>query len=84
MEDTAFYRYYPLASLDEVGGDPMPSRPAPEQFHSASATGWPAGRIEMLATGTHDTKRGEDLRARLNVLSEMPEAWSAAIRAGNS
>jgi (1->4)-alpha-D-glucan 1-alpha-D-glucosylmutase len=79
MEDTAFYRYYPLASLDEVGGDPGQAAVLPEQFHKRireRMAHWPH---EMLATGTHDTKRGEDLRARLNVLSEIPEAWSAAV-----
>jgi (1->4)-alpha-D-glucan 1-alpha-D-glucosylmutase len=79
MEDTAFYRYYPLASLDEVGGDPAQAAVLPEQFHKRIRDRMARWPHEMLATGTHDTKRGEDLRARLNVLSEMPEAWSAAV-----
>jgi (1->4)-alpha-D-glucan 1-alpha-D-glucosylmutase len=79
MEDTAFYRYYPLASLNEVGGDPMYPIVSVERFHDNQrerVADWPH---EMSATGTHDTKRGEDLRARLNVLSEIPDAWAAAI-----
>ncbi len=81
LEDTAFYRYFPLASLNEVGSDPMLVGTSVEQFHRRTgdqAEHWPH---TMLATGTHDTKRGEDLRARLNVLSECPvEPWEAAIR----
>lgn len=80
LEDTAFYRYYPLASLNEVGGDPAVAGVSIEQFHRRlieQSSSWPH---TMLSTGTHDTKRGEDLRARLNVLSEVPDAWEAAIR----
>lgn len=79
MEDTAFYRYYPLASLDEVGGNPLQSSVTVDRFHEViqdRLANWPQ---EMSATGTHDTKRGEDLRARLNVLSEIPAAWEAAV-----
>ncbi len=77
-EDTAFYRFYPLASLNEVGGDPTIPGTSIEQFHrrlQEQQARWPH---DLLTTGTHDTKRGEDLRARLNVLSELPEAWQAA------
>jgi (1->4)-alpha-D-glucan 1-alpha-D-glucosylmutase len=80
IEDTAFYRYYPLASVNEVGGDPTIPGMTVEQFHrrmSDRAEHWPHG---MSATGTHDTKRGEDMRARLNVLSEIPDTWAAAVR----
>jgi (1->4)-alpha-D-glucan 1-alpha-D-glucosylmutase len=79
LEDTAFYRYYPLASLNEVGGDPTNPGTNVEQFHRRTAeraASWPHS---MLTTGTHDTKRGEDMRARLNVLSEIPDDWYAAI-----
>ncbi len=79
LEDTAFYRYYPLASLNEVGGDPTIPGTTTEQFHrriAERAASWPAA---LSTTGTHDTKRGEDLRARLNVLSEIPEQWVAAV-----
>lgn len=80
MEDTAFYRYYPLASLCEVGGDPASAGTSPEQFHrtvAERAIQWP---YTMSTTATHDTKRGEDTRARLNVLSEVPEPWEQAVR----
>ncbi len=80
LEDTAFYRFYPLASLNEVGGDPALGAITPDQFHrlvQERKQGWPSA---MSSTGTHDTKRGEDVRARLNVLSEIPEPWIAAIQ----
>jgi (1->4)-alpha-D-glucan 1-alpha-D-glucosylmutase len=75
IEDTAFYRYHVLVSLSEVGGDPQRFGGTVAQFHEANRrrqADWPQ---TLLATATHDTKRGEDARARLNVLSEMPEAW---------
>jgi (1->4)-alpha-D-glucan 1-alpha-D-glucosylmutase len=75
LEDTAFYRYNVLASLNEVGGDPARFGRTPAEFHAANAArrrNWP---FAMLATSTHDTKRGEDGRARLDVLSEIPEEW---------
>ncbi|MBY0527290.1 MAG: malto-oligosyltrehalose synthase [Gemmataceae bacterium] len=78
VEDTAFYRYNVLASLNEVGGDPQ--RVAlPAQFHDLNRKRrevWPSA---MLATATHDTKRGEDARARINVLSEVPVEWRKAV-----
>jgi (1->4)-alpha-D-glucan 1-alpha-D-glucosylmutase len=80
VEDTAFYRWFPLASLNEVGGDPARFGISLAEFHrrnSERARAWPH---TMLATATHDTKRGEDVRARLNVLSEMPGRWYRAIR----
>jgi (1->4)-alpha-D-glucan 1-alpha-D-glucosylmutase len=79
IEDTAFYRYHLLASLNEVGGDPRRIGRSVAAFHGANLQRrrlWPG---EMLATTTHDTKRSEDARARINVLSELPEAWSAAV-----
>jgi (1->4)-alpha-D-glucan 1-alpha-D-glucosylmutase len=75
VEDTAFYRYQPLVSLNEVGGDPGRFGSEPAEFHqamSAAAGRWPEA---MLTLSTHDTKRSGDVRARLNLLSEMPEAW---------
>lgn len=75
LEDTAFYRHNVLLSLAEVGGDPLRFGRPPEEFHSsnaARAAQWP---FEMLATATHDTKLGEDVRARINVISEMPDEW---------
>jgi (1->4)-alpha-D-glucan 1-alpha-D-glucosylmutase len=80
LEDTSFYRYYPLASLNDVGGDPSVPGVTIDQFHRANQERrehWP---YSLLATATHDTKRGEDVRARLNVLSEIPEEWELAIR----
>jgi (1->4)-alpha-D-glucan 1-alpha-D-glucosylmutase len=80
LEDTAFYRYNRLIALNEVGGHPDGFGITPDEFHQANAArarDWPDC---MLATSTHDTKRGEDARARLAVLAEMPEAWHAAVR----
>ncbi len=79
LEDTAFYIDVRLAALDEVGGDPMEFGVSPEAFHQANAERlqrWPHG---LLASSTHDTKRSEDVRARLAVLSELPREWRAAI-----
>lgn len=76
VEDTAFYRWAPLASLNEVGGDPDRFGLTPDDFHARNAARrahWPHA---MLATATHDTKRGEDARARLHALSEQPGEWS--------
>jgi (1->4)-alpha-D-glucan 1-alpha-D-glucosylmutase len=80
LEDTAFYRFYPLASLNEVGADPMIPGTSVEQFHHRIRDRMNAWPHELSATGTHDTKRGEDMRARLNVLSEVPDQWEAAVR----
>ncbi len=79
MEDTAFYRFYPLLSLNEVGGDPAQPPATPEQFHRRISDRAALFPHDMSATGTHDTKRGEDLRARLNVLSETPDGWATAV-----
>jgi (1->4)-alpha-D-glucan 1-alpha-D-glucosylmutase len=79
IEDTALYRYNRLLSLNEVGGDPARFGVAPEAVHAwmrERQQRWPAA---LSATATHDTKRGEDVRARLNVLSEIPGAWKAAV-----
>jgi (1->4)-alpha-D-glucan 1-alpha-D-glucosylmutase len=79
LEDTAFYRFNRLISLNEVGGAPDEFGTDLEAFHEhnrSRAERWPHS---LLATATHDTKRGEDTRARLNVLSEMPEDWRNAV-----
>ena len=79
LEDTLFYRYGRLLSLNEVGGDPAELGIDVARFHAANgerARAWPDA---MIATATHDTKRGEDARARLSVLSEIPDEWSAAL-----
>lgn len=79
LEDTAFYRYLPLASLNEVGGDPQRFGVSPGFFHAKNRirlAQWPNA---MVATTTHDAKRSEDVRARLNVLSEIPADWGRAV-----
>ncbi len=79
LEDTTFYRYVPLVSLNEVEGDVFRFGRSVLEFHEANlhrGAQWP---FSMLATATHDTKRGEDARARLNVLSEIPEEWRKAV-----
>ena len=79
VEDTAFYRYHRLVSLNEVGGDPSVFGITPRAFHGASAdraARWPH---TIVATSTHDNKRSEDVRTRIDVLSEMPQAWEAAL-----
>lgn len=79
VEDTAFYRYYPLASLNEVGGELDAHAHSTEDFHRIMqhrARSWPHS---LSASSTHDTKRSEDLRARLHVLSECPQVWKDEV-----
>jgi (1->4)-alpha-D-glucan 1-alpha-D-glucosylmutase len=79
VEDTAFYRYNVLISANDVGGHPGRPAVSPEEFHASNQQrllDWP---LELLATTTHDTKRGEDARARINVLSEVPDRWRDVI-----
>ena len=81
VEDTAFYRYYRFVALNEVGGSPDRFGIPVAHFHAANrvrAERWPHS---MLATSTHDTKRGEDTRARLAALSVMPDAWQQRVAA---
>lgn len=75
LEDTAFYRYFPLASLNEVGGHPERFGSSLAEFHLRNASRLKEWPNAMLATSTHDTKRSEDVRARINVLSEIPGEW---------
>ena len=80
LEDTSFYRYHRLVSLNDVGGEPSRFGITPSAFHTATrqrAERWPHN---MLATSTHDSKRSEDVRARINVLSEIPDAWEKSLR----
>jgi (1->4)-alpha-D-glucan 1-alpha-D-glucosylmutase len=75
-EDTAFYRYFRLLALNEVGGDPRRFGLSCSAFHRLNAERarlWPQA---MLTTATHDTKRGEDARIRIAMLSEMPTQWA--------
>src|SRR6202045_4166308 len=79
LEDTAFYRYHRLLAFNEVGGNPSARALPVETFHEmmkARAGEWPHG---MTATSTHDTKRGEDARARLLALTELPGEWTSAV-----
>jgi (1->4)-alpha-D-glucan 1-alpha-D-glucosylmutase len=81
LEDTATYRHNSLLSLNEVGGDPLRERPPFtlgefHEFNRLRGEQWPD---TLNATATHDTKRGEDVRARLNVLTEMPEEWERRL-----
>jgi (1->4)-alpha-D-glucan 1-alpha-D-glucosylmutase len=79
FEDTLLYVYNPLISLNEVGGEPRPSVAVSEKFSHFIADRrkhWPNS---MNATTTHDTKRSEDLRARINVLSEIPGQWKERL-----
>jgi (1->4)-alpha-D-glucan 1-alpha-D-glucosylmutase len=79
IEDTTFYNFYRLISLNEVGGDPGTFGVTPENFYRAEVETQAAWPRTMLASSTHDTKRSEDVRARLNVLSEIPQAWAEAV-----
>lgn len=76
VEDTAFYEQARLVALNEVGGAPEIFGTTAETFHAESAERRRRFPRAMLATSTHDTKRAEDVRARLAVLSEVPEAWA--------
>ncbi|MEX0426043.1 malto-oligosyltrehalose synthase [Nocardioides sp. DS6] len=79
VEDCAFYRWSRLTSLNEVGGDPAVFAVSVAEFHAAMArreAEWPHA---MTTTSTHDTKRGEDVRARIGVLAEIPEVWAGHL-----
>ena len=80
IEDTAFYIYNRLAALNEVGGEPGIFGAAPELFHKQNAARQAEYPHAMLATSTHDTKRGEDVRARLAAISEIPDLWRRAVQ----
>lgn len=80
IEDTAFYLYNRLISLNEVGGDPDHFGVTPAELHEYlhhRQTKWP---YALSPLSTHDTKRSEDVRARINVLSEIPEEWASRVR----
>ncbi|MFC4785660.1 malto-oligosyltrehalose synthase [Nocardioides sp. MAHUQ-72] len=79
VEDCAFYRWSRLTSLNEVGGDPSVFSLVPDAFHeqmAARQAGWP---LAMTTLSTHDTKRGEDVRARITALAEVPGEWAATL-----
>ena len=79
MEDTAFYIYNRLVSLNEVGGHPQAFGVTPQDFHQQNRERFERWPYSLLATSTHDTKRGEEVRARINVLSELPREWRSAL-----
>jgi (1->4)-alpha-D-glucan 1-alpha-D-glucosylmutase len=80
LEDTSFYIYHRLISLNEVGGNPARFGVSPDDFHQFNRVHLEHWPHSLLATATHDTKRGEDVRARINVLSEIPDEWESAVR----
>jgi (1->4)-alpha-D-glucan 1-alpha-D-glucosylmutase len=79
IEDTAFYRYFPLASLNEVGGDPVHGATSVEEFHRHNLAWLAAWPRSLVSTTTHDTKRSEDTRARISVLAEIPHLWRKTV-----
>ncbi|WBU39383.1 malto-oligosyltrehalose synthase [Homoserinibacter sp. YIM 151385] len=79
VEDTAFYRVSRLASRTEVGGDPDLFALAPSDFHAAQRRRLAASPDSMTTLSTHDTKRGEDTRARIHAISEIPDEWRAFV-----
>ncbi|GIW54057.1 MAG: hypothetical protein KatS3mg082_0461 [Nitrospiraceae bacterium] len=79
IEDTAFYLYNRLVSLNEVGGDPQQFGIPPALFHKRMRERQARWPCSLSATSTHDTKRSEDVRARINVLSELPQEWRARV-----
>jgi (1->4)-alpha-D-glucan 1-alpha-D-glucosylmutase len=78
-EDTAFYRYHRLISLNEVGGDPGRFGRSLADFHAANGRAAAHHPESMLTLATHDTKRGPDVRARISLLSELPDYWEDAV-----
>ncbi len=79
VEDTAFYRYSRLASLTEVGGDPAEFSITLDEFHARQETRHAVFPASLTTLSTHDTKRGEDVRARIDVLSEIPDEWRSTL-----
>ena len=79
LEDTSFYRYVRLAALNEVGGEPARFGRTPAEFHAQNLARAQSHPHAMLATATHDHKRGEDTRIRIAALTEYPSEWSRAV-----
>jgi len=79
VEDTAFYVYLPLISLNEVGGDPTKGGGSVAEFHHENRERLAAWPESLVTTTTHDTKRSEDVRSRINVLAEMPDRWRKTV-----
>jgi (1->4)-alpha-D-glucan 1-alpha-D-glucosylmutase len=80
VEDTAFYTFNRLVSANEVGGSPGNWGTSIEDFHAAMTLAAGSRPYSMSTTSTHDTKRSEDVRARLTLLTEIPDAWGEAVR----
>ncbi|HXO84355.1 MAG TPA: malto-oligosyltrehalose synthase, partial [Gemmatimonadales bacterium] len=80
VEDTAFYCYNRFVALNEVGGNPARFGVSPDEFHQRMAEVQQRRPLTMNTTATHDTKRGEDVRARLAVLTECPATWTSAVQ----
>jgi (1->4)-alpha-D-glucan 1-alpha-D-glucosylmutase len=80
VEDTAFYRHLVLVSLNEVGGSPVPFGMDTATFHARNVRAQATRPCALLATSTHDTKRSEDVRCRIDLLSEIPREWATAVR----
>ncbi|WP_447647422.1 malto-oligosyltrehalose synthase [Microbacterium forte] len=79
VEDTAFYRHTRLGTLTEVGGDPSIASVSVDEFHDAQQARLASWPYSLTALSTHDTKRSEDVRARLSVLSEIPDRWAQVL-----
>ncbi|MCU1438302.1 MAG: putative sugar synthase [Naasia sp.] len=80
VEDSAFYRYSRLTSLTEVGGEPSEFAIDADTFHARQQRRQSSSPASMTALSTHDTKRGEDVRTRIDVLAEIPDSWAEALR----
>jgi (1->4)-alpha-D-glucan 1-alpha-D-glucosylmutase len=83
LEDTAFYEYNRLVSLNEVGGDPSRFGSSVAEFHTRNLERQARHPLALSATSTHDTKRSEDVRARINALSELPQEWRKCLTRWN-
>lgn len=79
IEDTAFYRFHRLVSLNEVGGEPETPPIGPDEFHRRNRQRQEQGFDSLLATSTHDTKRSEDARTRIDSISELADDWGRAV-----
>jgi (1->4)-alpha-D-glucan 1-alpha-D-glucosylmutase len=79
VEDTAFYCYNRLTAMNEVGADPSRNGLTIEEFHAYNVKMQATHPLTMTTLSTHDTKRSDDVRARMAVLSEVPDAWALVI-----
>jgi (1->4)-alpha-D-glucan 1-alpha-D-glucosylmutase len=80
VEDTAFYRWFRLTALNEVGGNPDRFSLAPDDFHAAALARLERHPLQLLASQTHDTKRAGDVRARIGALAGLHEEWAERVR----